>query len=176
MGTPKSVQPLVAAAAMPARVHAARVRDYDRLRRAWILQRLLHYGAASALRPTQKPVLKVRALRHLVHEGEGGPSRWTYVARVYSPDNLMPLADRVGCNLTIIGPRPSRNEAGPNPGQPDTAQASARDCRPDLVGRSSLGETLNRPQDAVSRLPLRLNSDIPADRHSKRRARAPVGA
>ena len=31
---PKSVQPLVAADVMPARVHAVRARDYDRLRRA----------------------------------------------------------------------------------------------------------------------------------------------
>jgi hypothetical protein len=33
-GRPKPVQPLVAADVMPARVHAVRVRDYDRLRRA----------------------------------------------------------------------------------------------------------------------------------------------
>ena len=33
-GRTKSVQPLVAADAMPARVHAVYVRDYDRLRRA----------------------------------------------------------------------------------------------------------------------------------------------
>ena len=104
---------------------------------------------------------------------------WTQVAQVYSPDNLMPPADRVGCNrdLTMIGPRPSRKEVGPNPGQPDTAQVGpARECRPDLVGRSSFCETLNRPQDAVPRRSLRLNSDTPADCHFKRLARAPVGA
>ena len=33
-GRPNSVQPLVAADVMPARVHAVRARDYDRLRRA----------------------------------------------------------------------------------------------------------------------------------------------
>ena len=88
-GRPKPVQPLVAADVMPARVHAVRVRDYDRLRRA-------RFTTLAALRncfgpgQTRSPVLKVRALRHLVHDGEGEPAGWTQVARANSPGNPTP--------------------------------------------------------------------------------------
>ena len=47
-GRPKSVQPLVAADVMLARVHAVRVRDYDRLRRARLTTLVRHFGTASA--------------------------------------------------------------------------------------------------------------------------------
>ena len=57
-GTPKAVQYLVVAAAMPARVHAARIRDRNHLHRA---KTYYACGTEELLRltPTQKPVLKV---------------------------------------------------------------------------------------------------------------------
>ena len=53
---PESVQPLVAADAMPARVHAVRVRDYDRLHRARLTTlAALRTCLGPSLGPTRNP-------------------------------------------------------------------------------------------------------------------------
>ena len=56
--------------------------------------------------------------------------------------------DSIGCNLLLIRTIALKEVAGLNPGQPEMAQAPALERWPDLVGYSSLGEALNRPQDA----------------------------
>ena len=56
--------------------------------------------------------------------------------------------DSIGCNLLLIRTIALKEVAGPNPGQPEVTQAPVRERWPDLIGHSSLGEALNRPQDA----------------------------
>ena len=56
--------------------------------------------------------------------------------------------DYIGCNLLLTRTIALKKVAGPNPGQPEMAQAPACDHRPDLVSQSSPGAALNRPQDA----------------------------
>ena len=58
--------------------------------------------------------------------------------------------DSIGCNLLLIRTIQValKKVAGPNQGQPEMAQAPARERWPNLVRHSSLGEALNRPQDA----------------------------
>ena len=56
--------------------------------------------------------------------------------------------DSIGCNLLLIRTIALKEVAGLHPGQPEMAQAPARDHQPDLAGHSSLGAVLNRPQDA----------------------------
>ena len=146
-GRPKSVQPLVAADVMPARVHAVRVRDYDRLRRARLT-------TLAALWNCFGP----RADSGSRRQGPSSTPPWTRRrGRTRGLDSSRPgplsrqpdaSVDSIGCNLLLIRTFALKEVAGPNPGRPVMTQAPARERWPDRVGHSSLGEALNRPQDA----------------------------
>ena len=56
--------------------------------------------------------------------------------------------DSIGCNLLLIRTFALKEEAGPNPGQPERPRRRHVDVGPTLLDHTSLGEALNRPQDA----------------------------
>ena len=178
---PKPVQRLVVAATMPARVHAACVRDHGRLHRARIYHVCDLAGAATAPDRLWSPFSGIKLYATLT-EREGQR------AGLKSPGNprlgLLSRQPDASSWLRRLQPYPARSRAhmeggwvlvGANKYCP-AAQAPARDSWHDLVSHSSLGETLNRPRDPVPRRPLRLDSDILAGRQPTRRARAPADA
>ena len=137
---PESVQPLVAADAMPARVHAVRVRDYDRLHRARLTTLAALRTCLGPLpRADSEPVLKARALRHLEETERENPR-----AGPQSPGSTLPAI--MMTQQTTSAATSSRSGSCPRggswarPGATRTAQAPARDL-------ASLGEAFNRPQD-----------------------------
>ena len=89
-GRPKSVQPLVAADVMPARVHTVRVRDYDRLRRAKLTTLAALWNCFGPLGRLGLPPSRPELYATLFHDGEGEPAGWTQVARGHSPGKLTP--------------------------------------------------------------------------------------
>ena len=116
-GRPKSVQPLVDADIMPARVHAVPARDYDRLCRARLT-------TLAALWNCFGPRVDSESRR----QGPSSTPPWTrrrgrtsgLDASRQGPLSRQPDAsvDSIGCNLLLIRTFAPKEVAGPDPGQP----------------------------------------------------------